>query len=557
MQEKEGKTTTNSQKTGFGLRLILAIIFALATIVLILYGLIWDFDIFWLGLPFLILAVLQFVATFMGKTTAWANIISIVLGSLFLLLAITAIIWIICDVIMFTDVYYDNNTLILFMAFTYIVCTLSLFAIPVEIKTIKGINDKSAKRSFILRILLACFAFATAITSFFTLPSIWPDIELEDLIKTLLPILSITLPTFYFVMAALQVAIIFISKYKKPLKLLNVASLAISFVIVIICIASYICCFSTITYIPMFVHFIFFAGIFGLFGGLNPITVKYSPIWKQKRIEKRTHKEKLRIEKRMRKEELRRKQNEELKDKSHFDGSAIIYYLMGVAVFFGTLFTLGIAYPFLRCWRLKWEKTHTYIDGKQLVFDGNGAQLMGTYIIWLLLSVVTMGIYLALIMPLNMIRWETKHTHFKDEQGESHWDGHIWQLFGVKMLSRFVTLITLGIASFWAKCYKERWLAKHTVLDDVRLSFDGTGMQYFAKKIIWLLLTVATIGIYGLFLKTKVKSWIVSHTHRVIENPTGPSESQQPQLQESQESAQKAQIPEQAAPQATAQEESK
>lgn len=200
---------------------------------------------------------------------------------------------------------------------------------------------------------------------------------------------------------------------------------------------------------------------------------------------------------------------------SEFGGKAIPYFFIGVAVKLGSLLSLGIAYPFLFCWRLKWVTKHTKVDGQQLVFDGNGIQLIGRYLLWILLCVVTLGIYLIFFMPLNWNRWETKHTHFLHAQGgESHFDGHIWQLFGVRLLTRFVTLITLGLGSFWAHCYRERWYAKHTVYDGVRIAFHGKGWQYFLKKIVWLLLTVVTIGIYGLFLGQRVKRWTISYTHR-------------------------------------------
>ena len=75
------------------------------------------------------------------------------------------------------------------------------------------------------------------------------------------------------------------------------------------------------------------------------------------------------------------------------------------------------------------------------------------------------------------------------------------------------TFITFGIALPWAVCIKERWIAKHTIIDGKQLVFDGNGGQLFGKYILWFLLTVVTFGVYALWLSIKMKKWVVSHTH--------------------------------------------
>lgn len=206
--------------------------------------------------------------------------------------------------------------------------------------------------------------------------------------------------------------------------------------------------------------------------------------------------------------------NEEL-NKSDFTGSALVNFGMNFVIGFVSLITLGIAYPFMLAWKLKWEAEHTYIDGRQLAFDGNGGQLLGNYIKWILLCLITFGIYAVFFMPLNMNRWTTKHTHFADapEGSVSVFDGHIWPFFGVRFVANFVTLITLGLGSYWAHCYLQRWVTKHSKYDGAQLYFDGTGMQFFGKCFVWTLLTIITLGIYSIWKAVKVTKWTVSHTH--------------------------------------------
>ena len=100
-------------------------------------------------------------------------------------------------------------------------------------------------------------------------------------------------------------------------------------------------------------------------------------------------------------------------DDSYFDGKLhqwIGWTLLGGLI---TTLTLGICYPFAVCMIQSWEAKHTVINGKRLAFDGTGGQLMGHYIKWFLLSIVTLGIY-SFWLHINMKKWIVKHTHFAE-----------------------------------------------------------------------------------------------------------------------------------------------
>lgn len=95
----------------------------------------------------------------------------------------------------------------------------------------------------------------------------------------------------------------------------------------------------------------------------------------------------------------------------------------------------------------------------------------------------------------------------------SEFNGGLLGLIGINILQALIILFTFGIASPWAICMKERWIAKHTVIDGHQLTFDGTGVQLFGNYIKWILLTIITLGIYAFWLDIKMKQWIVKHTH--------------------------------------------
>ena len=67
----------------------------------------------------------------------------------------------------------------------------------------------------------------------------------------------------------------------------------------------------------------------------------------------------------------------------------------------------------------------------------------------------------------------------------------------------------------WAIYLKESWYAKHTVIDGRQVTFDGTGGQLFGNYIKWFLLTIITLGIYSFWLSLKMKAWVTKHTHLV------------------------------------------
>ena len=203
--------------------------------------------------------------------------------------------------------------------------------------------------------------------------------------------------------------------------------------------------------------------------------------------------------------------------KSTFEGSAWGWFGVNLLVFLGSVFSLGIAIPWLYCFRQRYIVSHTVYNGYRMYFDGTGGQLIGKSILWSFLTIITLGIYRPWI-KLKKRKWIATHTHFICvRNGVSNFNGSLFQFTWIRVTSNLLSFITLGIASFWMHCRKERYFAKHTIIDGQRLSFDGTGMQYLGKKIVWCLLTVLTLGIYSFCLVVRSRKWTVSHT--TIENP--------------------------------------
>lgn len=66
---------------------------------------------------------------------------------------------------------------------------------------------------------------------------------------------------------------------------------------------------------------------------------------------------------------------------SYFDGGLLGLIGVNLAVAFGSFITLGLAWPALWCFRLRWVYKHTVVGGYRLKFTGRGGQLFGKYLL--------------------------------------------------------------------------------------------------------------------------------------------------------------------------------
>jgi uncharacterized membrane protein YjgN (DUF898 family) len=91
-------------------------------------------------------------------------------------------------------------------------------------------------------------------------------------------------------------------------------------------------------------------------------------------------------------------------------------------------------------------------------------------------------------------------------------DGGAATYLGTGILGLLITLLTLGLCTPFAIVLRQRWRAKHTYISGHRLIFIGGGMQLFGLWIRWFLLTIVTLGIYGFWVAPRVQKWIVENT---------------------------------------------
>lgn len=97
------------------------------------------------------------------------------------------------------------------------------------------------------------------------------------------------------------------------------------------------------------------------------------------------------------------------KEPSYFEGKLIALIGINLLTFFLTIISLGFAYPAMYCMKKRWIYRNTVVNGYRLKFTGKGRQLIGKYILWSFLSIITIGIF-TLWLPIKYQKWETKHV---------------------------------------------------------------------------------------------------------------------------------------------------
>ena len=185
---------------------------------------------------------------------------------------------------------------------------------------------------------------------------------------------------------------------------------------------------------------------------------------------------------------------------SKFSGSVIIFGLLNLLWGFLNIITLGILIPWTTTWKEKYYAEKSMYSGKKVKFDGKGIQLLGRWVLWELLCIVTLGIY-AFFMAIALKKWVVKHQHFEDEPDvKSEYTGTTFGrgllVFGLKILQ----FITLGWATPYVCNRIARYDMEHTVISGHPLVFGGTAGKLFARFLLWMLLCIVTVGVYAILV---------------------------------------------------------
>ncbi len=75
------------------------------------------------------------------------------------------------------------------------------------------------------------------------------------------------------------------------------------------------------------------------------------------------------------------------------------------------------------------------------------------------------------------------------------YDGRVGELYRIFLINLLLTIVTLGIWRFWAITRMRRYIWSRTALDGDRLEYDGTGGQLFVGFLLALVMLAALFGV--------------------------------------------------------------
>ena len=206
-------------------------------------------------------------------------------------------------------------------------------------------------------------------------------------------------------------------------------------------------------------------------------------------------------------------------NKSVFDGSGLELFIINLVGALICLVTIGLASPWVICYRIGWDRRHTVYNGRRLAFNGTGIQLFGKWIVWFLLTIVTCGLY-SFVMGLKLEQWILSHTTFADEVSDpnntdvfpnSGFEGNMFEWIGYTLVMGLASGLTCGIALPWVVCSFNKWYAPNVRISGKRLRFEGSGAELFGQYIIVLLLSIVTCGLYYSWGYVRLRRWAISH----------------------------------------------
>ena len=198
---------------------------------------------------------------------------------------------------------------------------------------------------------------------------------------------------------------------------------------------------------------------------------------------------------------------------SRFDAKLLDLIAINIGFFLICLFTLGLGWSLAFVIKEKWKCQHTYINGKKLKFVGTGGELFVEYIKWVLLTIITLGIFL-IWLPNKKYQWILRHTHFDSTDTNdynSNFTGGVFDLFVTNLVSCLMVFFTFGIATPWAITFKKRWVESHSFIDNNQLSFSGNGFGLVGRFIKWILLSIITLGIYSFWFVLNLSKWMANN----------------------------------------------
>ncbi len=208
--------------------------------------------------------------------------------------------------------------------------------------------------------------------------------------------------------------------------------------------------------------------------------------------------------------------------KLDFDGTGGKLFVIGLVGGLLTLLTLGLYGPWWLASLIRYFTDHTTAksdDGTRyrLRFNGTGGRLFVVLFVGLLLTVLTLGIYGAwFVCNLNRALAEKTEILENDRAiGGFDFVGSGGEFFVTFLVGLILSVITFGIYSAWFQVKLNKFLARSTRITingrTFASDFDGEGLDLFILNIVGTILSCLTLGIYHFWYMVKLIRFDTEH----------------------------------------------
>jgi uncharacterized membrane protein YjgN (DUF898 family) len=196
--------------------------------------------------------------------------------------------------------------------------------------------------------------------------------------------------------------------------------------------------------------------------------------------------------------------------------------------------TLGLYTPWFICRMLRWITENTDLHGDDgtkydLKFEGSGAALLGTYIVGVILTMLTLYIYLPwFVVSLRKFVYDNTKIHRNGQEcGKVEFVGTGAELLGLSIVGFLLTVVTLGIYMFWFQVNVKKFYMNNTRFhigqQTITPSFEGTGGEFFVIWLIAALLMPLTLYIYYFWFAAKLYKFDLENIKFNVAGGTGHS----------------------------------
>jgi uncharacterized membrane protein YjgN (DUF898 family) len=170
------------------------------------------------------------------------------------------------------------------------------------------------------------------------------------------------------------------------------------------------------------------------------------------------------------------------------------FLLIFLVITFLMLVFLAI-YPLVIHGSFRYRMSRTSYRSIRFGYRGDRGELIKNYLKWILLTIVTFGIYGAW-MSMNVRRYTHQNIRYGDVEFNNTSDGGTWFLLNLK--GYLLTAVTFGIYSFWWKAdifnYYINCMSMQKGDQRTQCYSTATGGGFFKLDVVNLLIIIFTLG---------------------------------------------------------------